>query len=259
MQLAEIQTNKQVSMTSLQIAELCDKRHDSVKRTIEILSKPTDKRRAVIARPQSVIVQNVVNNRTYDTEVYVFSGEQGRLDSITIVAQLNPQFTAALVARWDELEKQAAKPQIALPQDYLSALKALVESEESKQALLVEYNEIKPKADAHDLLAGARGSFSIRAAAGELKVPERKFIQWLLDNDWAFREGNRQDGKLMPHAHRKEQGYLELVNTVAYNTGEPVARFQMKVTQKGIARLAQILSKHRAFLTHKINDCEVMA
>ena len=79
MQLAEIQTNKQISMTSLQIAELCDKRHDSVKRTIEILSKPTDKRRAVIARPHSVIVQNVANNRTYDIEVYVFSGEQGSL------------------------------------------------------------------------------------------------------------------------------------------------------------------------------------
>ena len=149
MQLAEIQSSKQISMTSLQIAELCDKRHDSVKRTIEILSKPTDKRRAVIARPHSVIVQNIANNRTYDIEVYVFSGEQGRLDSITIVAQLNPQFTAALVARWDELEKQAAKPQIALPQDYLSALKALVTSEEQKQALAIENQTLKPKADAY--------------------------------------------------------------------------------------------------------------
>ena len=45
---------------------LSDKR-DSVKRTIEILSKPTDKRRAVIARPHSVIVQNIANNRTYNS------------------------------------------------------------------------------------------------------------------------------------------------------------------------------------------------
>ena len=157
MQLAEIQSSKQISMTSLQIAELCDKRHDSVKRTIEILSKPTDKRRAVIARPHSVIVQNVANNRTYDIEVYVFSGEQGRLDSITIVAQLNPQFTAALVARWDELEKQAAKPQIALPQDYLSALKALVASEEQKQALAIENQALKPKADAYDRFLDSDG------------------------------------------------------------------------------------------------------
>ena len=157
MQLAEIQSSKQISMTSLQIAELCDKRHDSVKRTIEILSKPTDKRRAVIARPHSVIVQNIANNRTYDIEAYVFSGEQGRLDSITIVAQLNPQFTAALVARWDELEKQAAKPQIALPQDYLSALKALVTSEEQKQALAIENQTLKPKADAYDRFLDSDG------------------------------------------------------------------------------------------------------
>ena len=66
MQITEIQSSKQISMTSLQIAELCDKRHDSVKRTIEILSKPTDKRRAVIACPHSVIVQNIANNRTYN-------------------------------------------------------------------------------------------------------------------------------------------------------------------------------------------------
>ena len=151
MQLAEIQSSKQISMTSLQIAELCDKRHDSVKRTIEILSKPTDKRRAVIARPHSVIVQNVANNRTYDIEVYVFSGEQGRLDSITIVAQLNPQFTAALVARWDELEKQAAKPQIALPNftDPAAAAEAWAKEYREKQALAIENQTLKPKADAY--------------------------------------------------------------------------------------------------------------
>ena len=147
MQLAEIQSSKQISMTSLQIAELCDKRHDSVKRTIEILSKPTDKRRAVIARPHSVIVQNIANNRTYDIEAYVFSGEQGRLDSITIVAQLNPQFTAALVARWDELEKQAAKPQIALPNftDPAAAAEAWAKEYREKQALAVTLEQAKPK------------------------------------------------------------------------------------------------------------------
>ena len=149
MQLAEIQSSKQISMTSLQIAELCDKRHDSVKRTIEILSKPTDKRRAVIARPHSVIVQNIANNRTYDIEAYVFSGEQGRLDSITIVAQLNPQFTAALVARWDELEKQAAKPQIALPQDYEQAIEHLLVQIKQNKQLAFENQALKPKADAY--------------------------------------------------------------------------------------------------------------
>ena len=129
----------------------------------------------------------------------------------------------------------------------------------AKQALAIENQTLKPKADAYEILSGAKGSVSIRVASGELKVPEKKFIQWLLDNDWAYREGNRTDGKLLPHAHRKEQGYLELVNVVTYNTGEAVARSQTKVTQKGLARLAQIFSKNRALLTHKISSNEVTA
>lgn len=107
------------SMTSLEIAELCQKRHDNVKRTIEILSGKTDKRDAVIARPHSEVVQKEVNNRIYDVEVYIFKGEQGKLDSITIVAQLCPEFTAALVKRWYELENQNA---VRLPQTFAEAL-----------------------------------------------------------------------------------------------------------------------------------------
>lgn len=111
--------NPEQSMTSLEIAELCQKRHDNVKRTIEILSGKTDKRDAVIARPHSEVVQKEVNNRIYDVEVYIFKGEQGKLDSITIVAQLCPEFTAAIVKRWYELENQNA---MQLPQTFAEAL-----------------------------------------------------------------------------------------------------------------------------------------
>ena len=134
-----------------------------------------------------------------------------------------------------------------------------LQSEQERIALENKVEQLQPKADAYEILSGAKGSVSIRVASGELKVPEKKFIQWLLDNDWAYREGNRTDGKLLPHAHRKEQGYLELVSVVTYNTGEAVARSQTKVTQKGLTRLAQIFSKNRALLTHKISSNEVSA
>jgi hypothetical protein len=35
---------------------------------------------------------------------YRFTGEQGKRDSIVVVAQLSPEFTARLVDRWQELE-----------------------------------------------------------------------------------------------------------------------------------------------------------
>ena len=86
-------------MTSLEISELVGKRHDNVKRTIESLVD-----HKAISRPQIEVMPKLINNREYNTEVYIFSGEQGKLDSITVVAQLSPEFTAALVKRWYELE-----------------------------------------------------------------------------------------------------------------------------------------------------------
>lgn len=83
------------SMDSLQIADLVQARHDSVKRTIERLVT-----QEVIEFPPTVEIKTA----TKPTQAYVFSGEQGKLDSITVVAQLCPQFTASIVKRWQELE-----------------------------------------------------------------------------------------------------------------------------------------------------------
>lgn len=98
--------HNQHSMTSLEIAELVQSRHDDTKRSIMRLAD-----RGVIACPPVAVVQKEANNRLYDIDVYIFSGEQGKLDSITVVAQLCPEFTAALVKRWYELENQNKLPQ----------------------------------------------------------------------------------------------------------------------------------------------------
>ncbi|HAV2809507.1 phage antirepressor KilAC domain-containing protein [Acinetobacter baumannii] len=106
--------NSEQSMNSLEISELCQKRHDNVKRLVENLIN-----QQVIACPQIEVVQKEANNRIYNIEVYVFTGEQGKLDSITVVAQLCPEFTAAIVKRWYELESQNAAQ---LPRTFAEAL-----------------------------------------------------------------------------------------------------------------------------------------
>lgn len=142
---------KTKTMSSLEISELVEKRHDTVKLSIERLLK-----KGVIARPPVVVVQKEVNNRDYNFEVFVFEGEQGKLDSITVVAQLCPEFTAALVKRWYELESHYEKnvvKEISLPKDYLSALKALVESEEAKQLAQEQLQIAAPKVQYFDMVA----------------------------------------------------------------------------------------------------------
>ena len=93
-----------LTMTSRDIAELVESRHDDTKRSIERLAE-----RGVIELPPLAEIPTA----TKPVQVYVFSGEQGKRDSIIVVAQLSPEFTARLVDRWQELEAQVAKP--ALP------------------------------------------------------------------------------------------------------------------------------------------------
>lgn len=83
-------TNKP-SMTSLEISELVNSRHDSVKRTIERL---VDAR--VIVQPPLVDEPGTDSmGRPRTMQVFRFTDEQGKRDSIIVVAQLSPEFTAA--------------------------------------------------------------------------------------------------------------------------------------------------------------------
>jgi len=98
-----------LSMTSLEIASLVDSRHDNVKRTIETLAA-----KEVIKLPRSEEVENIQSlSPNKKTKVYVFSGPDGKRDSIVVVAQLSPEFTGRLVDRWQELEaKQGVTPML---------------------------------------------------------------------------------------------------------------------------------------------------
>ncbi|MFS8917612.1 Rha family transcriptional regulator [Pseudomonas aeruginosa] len=95
------------TMTSREIADLVGSRHDNVRVTIERLAE-----RGVIALP--AMQEKPTAGRP--TQEYVFTDDQGKRDSIIVVAQLCPEFTARLVDRWQELEQQASRPLTAAEQ-----------------------------------------------------------------------------------------------------------------------------------------------
>lgn len=109
------------SMTSIEIAELVGSRHDSVKRAIERIAE-----RCVTQLPPMVEVENKqsLSPNKY-TKAYIFEGEQGKRDSIIVVAQLCPEFTARLVDRWRELEEQIRKPMSEIEMVAAMALEAV--------------------------------------------------------------------------------------------------------------------------------------
>ncbi|ELY2914021.1 Rha family transcriptional regulator, partial [Cronobacter sakazakii] len=139
-------------MTSIEIAELVEKRHDNVKRTIESLIE-----RGTIASPQ--IEEKPTAGRP--VSVYVFEGEQGKRDSIIVVAQLSPEFTARLVDRWQELETQLSQP-VRIPQSLPEALRLAADLAEKKAELENKLAIAAPKVEFVDNYVEATGAMGFR-------------------------------------------------------------------------------------------------
>lgn len=160
-------------MLSSDIAELCQKRHDNVKRLIDNLIN-----QQVIPCPQIEVVQKEANNRIYDVEVFVFTGEQGKLDSITVVAQLCPEFTAALVKRWYELEQQTPAFDISNPQHLLQAIEV-----QAKQNLqLSAENQVLSKAI--ETITHTEHGVKFQQACKILNVKQQELAEWLRKHNW---------------------------------------------------------------------------
>jgi len=106
------------TMTSREMADLTEKRHDSVKRTIDTLAE-----KGVISQPQIVDGEKAANGVT--ESVYKI----GERDSYVVVAQLSPEFTARVVDRWQELEA-AAQVNAPVALSRMDILKLAMESEQ---------------------------------------------------------------------------------------------------------------------------------
>lgn len=92
--------DKNMTMSSQEIADLVESRHDSVKRTVERLAE-----RGTIQLPP---LEEVKNHQGQAVSVYQLC----KRDSYVVVAQLSPEFTARLVDRWQELESMVEQPKI---------------------------------------------------------------------------------------------------------------------------------------------------
>ena len=132
--LMDLENVDQASMNSQEVTDYLNmwydgKRiieHRSVKRTIERLINQS----VVVQSPMVNVESTDTMGRTRVTQVYVFSGEQGMKDCITVVAQLSPEHTAQIVDRWMELERQLVNQQPAIPKDFASALRLAADTYE---------------------------------------------------------------------------------------------------------------------------------
>lgn len=205
-----------LTMSSREIADLVESRHDSVKRTIERLQD-----KGLIQLTPMVEVKNHLGQVVTEYQLI-------KRDSYVVVAQLSPEFTARLVDRWQELESKQM-PQI--PQTLSEALRLAADQAEQieRQNLLIEQQ--RPKVEFVQRYVEVGTTKSLRETAKILRVPERAMIDCLVGDGLLF----RQSGNLLPYQKYHAKGLFD-VKTGTTEYGHNYT--QTRVTSKGIEYIA---------------------
>ncbi|EEU9701949.1 DNA-binding protein [Escherichia coli] len=217
----ELINSNAIKMTSIEIAELVGSRHDKVKQSIERLAV-----RGVIRNPPMVGFEKINNlGLLRGVEAYVFEGEQGKRDSIIVVAQLSPEFTARLVDRWRELEGATAK----IPQTFSEALRLAADLEDQKAELEKQLALAAPKVEFADRVGEASGIL-IGNFAKVVGIGPNKLFAWMRDHKILIASGSRRN---VPMQEYMDRGYFTVKET-AVNTNHGIQiSFTTKITGRG--------------------------
>lgn len=230
-------------MSSREIAELCVKEHRHVLRDIDDLNATY----AGMALPK-VGQSNYIADNGQSYRQYLLSKEQ----TIDLITGYRADIRIRINRRWQELEQQvsASQPVIALPQDYLSALKALVSSEEEKQVAQAEVTELKPKAEALARISSSKGATGIRDTAKAVGMRQNDFVAWCVDDTkpvcrrFMYRDDR---GVLNAYSHRTSAGLMtQKLQSFVGHDGRDRAEPRVKFTPAGVAKIAEMLEKERS-------------
>ena len=228
-------TSSAITMSSREIADMLNIRHDTVKRTIGRLA--SDKMEGGVVVQKAVITLPPMAEAAFFDSLgrtqWTTQYEIQKRDSFIVVAQLSPEFTAALVDRWQELEN--GQP-AALPKSFADALRLAADQQEQIEQQAQQLAIAAPKVEFVDKYVEATGLKGFRQVAKLLGAKENDFREFLCDNKIMYRLG----AEWVPYANHIDAGRFE-VKTGASDTGH--AFNQAKFTPKGVAYVAGLWNK----------------
>ena len=134
--------------------------------------------------------------------------------------KLARQYFLALERDWNTPEKVMSRA-LRYAEQELKQVRAL------NSALTVDNQIMKPKADYFDELVERNTLTSFRETAKELGIPPKKFVRFLMDRKYIFRD---KKGKLLPY-EQKNTGLFEVKET--FNEKTQWSGTQTLITPKG--------------------------
>ena len=235
MNIQNLQTNNQ-TMSSREVAQLCDKDHRHVLRDIDDLNATYE----VMALPK-IGQSNYIADNGQSYRQYLLNKEQ----TIDLITGYRADIRIRINRRWQELEAQASAP--VIPATLSEALRLAADQAD----LIDQQNErlalIEPKAAALDIIDSAMGSLNARDTAKTLGVQPQKFNAWCIAHNWMYRDNK---DKLQMCSNRLQQGFMSqrpVTYTVPVNHNgvtvyETRATTQPLFTPKGLTHLARLFA-----------------
>jgi len=233
-------TNEPLTMSSLEIAEMCDKRHDAVMRDIKTMLEQL----------------NIVDH----TFVGNYKATNGKLNpcynldkeySICLVAGYNVKYRMKIIKRWQELENITP----ALPNftDPAEAAIAWAGQYKQNQTLQIELKakeeylaEVKPMVTFAETIAKSDDCILMNALAHlaqndiSIKIGERRL--WDLLRNWEL----IQKSSTLPTQKAQELGIFSLQERIIMHNSGSRVHITTKINGKGQQYIINKLKQHFA-------------
>ncbi|HFF8997736.1 TPA: phage antirepressor KilAC domain-containing protein [Escherichia coli] len=214
------------AMTSLEIAGLCEKRHDHVCRDIKVMLEQLN-----IKSPQIWGDYRDDLGRAYPC----FHLPKDLC--LTLVSGYSVVLRKRIIDRWLELE---SGQQVSVPQTLPEALRLAADLAEQKERLTQELVAAAPKVEFVDRYCTASGSMSFRQVAKLLKAKETEFRLFLIENDIMYRLG----GALTPRHQHIDAGRFEVKTGTSVSSNHAFS--QARFTAKGVQWIGGLWTAHKA-------------
>ena len=222
------------TMSSREIAQLCEKQHGHVCRDIEQLNQ-TYAQLGLSKIGQGYYTHPSTGSQQH--REFLLTKEQ----SIDLVTGYRADIRIRINRRWAELEAQNNLPNFADP---VQAARAWADAVEKQQVAIAQVAELQPKAQALDAITHAKGNSNIRDTAKALGAKQSDFISWCLKHGWLYRDDCE---RLKAYANRIQQGFMAQ-KSVLYRGSDSTERATMQpmFTPKGLTHLAKIYTREVA-------------
>lgn len=218
-------------MSSFEIAELVESRHDSVKRTIERCAE-----KGVFTLPPLVETSfRGVDGRGQTVSVYNLD----KRSSLIVVAQLCPEFSARIIDRWQELEAQAAQPAFQIPTTLSGALMLAARQAEQIEQQQAQLAIAAPKVAFVEQYVESTGLKGFREVAKLLKANEARFREFLEDRGIMYRLGK----VLTAYQQHIDAGRFEVKTGTSQHSSHAFTRTMF--TPKGVDWIAGLWAVHQ--------------